>query len=49
MSALVKFWQFASARKKYWMPPLLTTAVVLLLLLVLVKGASITPFVYKIF
>jgi hypothetical protein len=49
MSTFAKFWRFAATRKKYWMLPLLTTAAILLFLLVLVKGASVTPFVYKIF
>lgn len=49
MSFLFEIWQFARARKKFWLLPLLLILGVFGGLLVLVKGSAVAPFVYTIF
>lgn len=49
MSFLIEIWQFARARKKFWLLPLLLVLGVFGGLLILAKGSAVAPFVYTIF
>ena len=49
MSFIVEFWQFARARKKYWLMPILVVMLLLGGLLVITHGTAIAPFIYTLF
>jgi hypothetical protein len=49
MSFLKELWQFARARKKFWLLPLLLILAAFGGLLILAKGSAIAPFIYTVF
>lgn len=49
MSFLKELWQFARARKKFWLLPLLLILAAFGALLILAKGSAIAPFIYTVF
>ena len=49
MSFLKELWQFARARKKFWLLPLLLILAAVGALLILAKGSAIAPFIYTVF
>ncbi len=46
---LREFWQFLSARKKWWLVPIVFFLLVMGLFLVLAKGSALAPFIYSLF
>lgn len=49
MSFIMEIWQFAKARKKFWLLPVFFLAVLFGMLFVLSQGTVIAPFIYTMF
>ena len=49
MSFLVELWQFAKARKKYWLLPIVFVMLILGAIIVLAEGSAVAPFIYTLF
>jgi hypothetical protein len=49
MSFLKEFWEFARARKKYWLFPILFFLLIFGGLIILSQGSAVAPFIYTIF
>jgi len=49
LSFLKEFWEFVSARKKYWLYPLMLLFLLLGFFVVVTEGTVIAPFIYTIF
>lgn len=44
-----EFWDFLSARKKWWLAPIIIVMVLVGALLVFAQGSALAPFIYTIF
>lgn len=44
-----EFWDFLSARKKWWLAPIIIIMVLVGGLLVFAQGSALAPFIYTIF
>ena len=44
-----EFWDFLSARKKWWLAPIIIVMVMVGALLVFAQGSALAPFIYTIF
>ena len=44
-----EFWDFLSARKKWWLAPIIIVMVMVGALLVFAQGSARAPFIYTIF
>ena len=44
-----EFWDFLSARKKWWLAPIIIVMVLLGALIVLSQGSAVAPFIYTLF
>ncbi len=49
MNFLCELWQFAKARKKFWLLPILLLLVLLGGLIVMVQGSALAPLIYTVF
>lgn len=49
MWIIAEFWQFARARKKYWLMPLFVVMLLLGGLLIVTQGSAVAPFIYALF
>ena len=49
MNFLKEFWEFLTARKKYWLLPIIIVLVLFGGLIILSQGSAVAPFIYTIF
>lgn len=44
-----QFWQYAKARKKWWLLPIMLLLMAVGALLIFAQGSALAPFIYTIF
>jgi hypothetical protein len=49
MELIKEFWDFAKARKRYWIVPLVVILLLLGILLIFAESSVVAPFIYTLF